>query len=75
MSKAIASTLCIFFLMVETNFVIGQAKSEQIEEALLAAPEILRSAATVIARDDKGVPKILRQGNFNRKRYYIIYRL
>ena len=67
MSKAIASTLCIFFLMVETYFFIGQSKSEQIEEALLAAPEILRSAATVIARDDKGVPKILRQGNRKNK--------
>ena len=61
--KAIASTVCIFFLMAETNFVVGQSNSEQIAEAVSAAPEILRSAATVIIRDDQGVPTILRQGN------------
>lgn len=61
--KVITSTFCVVFLMPERNIVLGQSNSTQIAEAVLAAPEILRSGATVITRDDKGVPRILRQGS------------
>lgn len=40
----------------------AQTVDEQIAEAVLAAPEPLRAGATVIVRDDQGIPTIIRHG-------------
>ena len=41
---------------------MAQTVTEQIAEAVLAAPEPLRDGARVIVRDDEGRPTILRAG-------------
>ena len=40
----------------------AQSVEDQIAEALLVAPDTLRDGATVIVRDDQGIPSIVRNG-------------
>ena len=49
-------------LLATPSVATAQSVDEQIAEAVLAAPESLRDAATVIIRDAQGRPSIIRQG-------------
>ena len=49
-------------LMVLPPLAGAQTVEEQITEAVLAAPESLRDGATVIVRDNQGIPTIIRNG-------------
>ncbi len=49
-------------LLATPSIATAQTAEEQIAEAVLAAPESLRDAATVITRDAQGRPSIIRQG-------------
>ena len=51
-----------YVLLATTSIVTAQTTDEQIAEAVLAAPESLRDAATVITRDAHGHPSVIRQG-------------
>lgn len=49
-------------LLMTPCVVTTQSVDELIAEAVLAAPEPLRDGATVVIRDDRGRPSIIRQG-------------
>ena len=61
MSRRLAGPV-LGVLMVLPHVVAAQTVEEQIAEAVLAAPESLRDGATVIVRDNQGIPTIIRNG-------------
>ena len=53
---------CLLIQAILPSLAKAQSIEESIAEAVLAAPASLRNGATVIVRDPRGIPKVVRQG-------------
>src|SRR6185312_15872090 len=59
----IAATAMLSASFVGAAMAQGMSKEEQIKTATSALPAALRSGATVISYDSKGMPEVLKQGD------------